>query len=52
MGSGSVSGGYGLISLAFGSAMGDKTDNDAAAAAVAQLAVSAGFGIAALRRTN
>ena len=50
--SGSVSGGDGLISLAFGCSMGNKTDNHAAAATVAKLAVCAGFGIAALRRTN
>ena len=48
VGSGSVSGGDGLIGLAFGSAMGDETDNYPAAAAVAQLTVSTGFGIASL----
>jgi hypothetical protein len=52
MGSGSVSGGDGLICFALGRAMGDKTDNDAAAAAVAQLTVSASFGIAPLCGTN
>jgi hypothetical protein len=48
MGRGSVSGGDGLICFAFGSAMGDETDNYAAPTAVAQLTVSASFGIASL----
>ena len=52
VGSGSVSGGDGLIGLALGRAMGDKTDNDAAPTAVAQLTVSAGFGVASLCWTD
>ena len=53
MGSGSVSGGYGLIGLAFGCAMGDKGDHYPAAAFVAaELAVAAGFGIASLCGTD
>jgi hypothetical protein len=53
MGSGSVSGGDGLICLAFGSAMGDKTDHYSAAAFVAaELAVAARFGVAPLCWTD
>ena len=53
MGSGSVSGSYGLISLAFGSAMGDKGDHYSAASFVAaELAVAAGFGVASLCGTD
>ena len=48
-----MSGGDGLIGLAFGSAMGDKGDHYSAAAFVAaELAVAARLGVAPLCGTN